>query len=213
MKPKRAIAHKQTAKSVVSGKAADYVTALVRGLDVLTCFEAGRRRMTLSQVAALTKLSRGTSRRLLLTLQAAGYVHGDGKSFWLTPKVLQLAKAFLTSNGLAEVARPFIRWVTEETGEFLLCRGAGRPRYCLYRACRNTAHLLFRLRTWNTPTSALRIVGSGLTGGARTGSTRSLAKGLSARCTYLQNHYRSRAPTPQAKGGGGAEVCDVRRRA
>jgi len=117
MKPKRAIAHKQTAKSVVSGKAADYVTALVRGLDVLTCFEAGRRRMTLSQVAALTKLSRGTSRRLLLTLQAAGYVHGDGKSFWLTPKVLQLAKAFLTSNGLAEVARPFIRWVTEETGE------------------------------------------------------------------------------------------------
>src|ERR1700761_3741144 len=98
-------------------KPADFVTALVRGLEVLTAFEAGRRKMTLTQVASLTGLLRGTARRLLLTLQSTGYVASDGKLFWLTPRVLLLAKAYLTSDGLAEIARPVVRWVTEETDE------------------------------------------------------------------------------------------------
>ncbi len=73
--------------------------------------------MTLSQVATLTALSRGTARRFLFTLQALGYVASDGKLFWLTPKVLLLAKAYLSGDGLAECARPMIRRVTEQLGE------------------------------------------------------------------------------------------------
>ena len=95
----------------------EFVTALDRGLTVLTCFGSGRRSMTLSQVAVASGLSRGTARRFLLTLQALGYVDGDGKWFRLTPKVLQLATAYLSSNGLAEVAKPVIRRVTEQLGE------------------------------------------------------------------------------------------------
>ncbi len=105
------------APAQVAERAPEFVTALDRGLTVLTCFGAGRRSMTLSQVAAACGLSRGTARRFLLTLQTLGYVGGDGKWFWLTPKVLRLATAYLSSNGLAELARPVIRRVTEQTGE------------------------------------------------------------------------------------------------
>jgi IclR family pca regulon transcriptional regulator len=95
----------------------NFVTALARGLDVLFCFNEERRKQTLSQVAAATNLSRGTARRMLLTLSALGYVETDGKFFTLKPKVLELAKAYFTSHGLAEVARPFVRSITEQTGE------------------------------------------------------------------------------------------------
>lgn len=101
----------------VAERMPEFVAALDRGLTVLTCFGTSRRSMTLSQVAAATNLTRGTARRFLLTLQALGYVDGDGKWFRLTPKVLQLATAYLSSNGLAEVAKPLIRRVTEQVGE------------------------------------------------------------------------------------------------
>ncbi len=101
----------------VAARTPEFVSALDRGLTVLTCFGTGRRSMTLSQVATAAGLSRGTARRFLLTLQALGYVDGDGKWFCLTAKVLQLATAYLSSNGLAELARPVIRRVTEQVGE------------------------------------------------------------------------------------------------
>ena len=106
-----------SALSTGAENAPEFVTALGRGLEVLTCFGQGHQRMTLSQVAALTDLSRGTARRFLFTLQALGYLAGDGKLFWLTPKVLLLAKAYLSGNGLADAARPVVRKVAELLGE------------------------------------------------------------------------------------------------
>ena len=58
------------------GTGPDFVEALARGLDVLTCFGERRPRMTLAEVAAETGLARPTARRLLLTLEELGYVRG-----------------------------------------------------------------------------------------------------------------------------------------
>ena len=66
----------------------DFVTALARGLDVITCFGQGAEALTLSEVAKETGLTRGTARRLLLTLEALGYLRSDGKTFRLAPKTL-----------------------------------------------------------------------------------------------------------------------------
>lgn len=100
-----------------TGRSSDFVIALERGLNVLAAFGREPRRMTLTQVAEATNLSRGTARRFLLTLQQLNYVDSDGKLFWLTPKVLQFGNAYLATFGLSEAGRSVIRQLTEELGE------------------------------------------------------------------------------------------------
>jgi len=73
--------------------------------------------MNLSEVAARTGLSRGTARRLLLTLRSLSYIDTDGRLFWLTPKVLSFSRAYLTPLGLGESARVVIRSLTEKLNE------------------------------------------------------------------------------------------------
>lgn len=95
----------------------EFVTALERGLNVLAAFGRAPCRMTLTQVAEATDLSRGTARRFLLTLQELNFVASDGKLFWLTPKVLQFSNAYLSTFGLSEAGRSAIRALTEKIGE------------------------------------------------------------------------------------------------
>lgn len=96
---------------------ADFVTAVARGMDVLACFDAHHSRMTLSQVAARVGLSRGTSRRFLLTFERLGFLESDGKQFWMTAKVLGLAGAYLSSFGIGDAAKSVLRKLTDEVLE------------------------------------------------------------------------------------------------
>jgi IclR family pca regulon transcriptional regulator len=95
----------------------DLIRALARGLDVILAFSQHRPRMTLSQVAEATGLSRPTARRILLTLEAHGYARSSGRTFALTPKVLALGYAYLSSLNLTEIAQPHLEWVVEKTQE------------------------------------------------------------------------------------------------
>src|SRR5215831_14049091 len=63
----------------------DYVNALARGLEVIRVFTRHQPRMTLSEVARATDMTRATVRRFLLTLAQEGYVGSDGKYYRLTP--------------------------------------------------------------------------------------------------------------------------------
>ena len=56
----------------------DFVASLQKGLEVLTCFGRQHSRLTVSEVARLTAASPASARRSLLTLQALGYLDGDG---------------------------------------------------------------------------------------------------------------------------------------
>ena len=99
------------------GTGPDFVEALARGLDVLAAFDASRRTMTLSDVAVATGLARPTARRLLLTLTELGFVRSDEGSYTLTPKVLSLGTAYVSSLGLWEIARPHLTDLVRRTGE------------------------------------------------------------------------------------------------
>jgi IclR family pca regulon transcriptional regulator len=99
------------------GTGPDFVEALARGLDVLTCFEAHRGAMSLSEVAADTGLARPTARRLLLTLEELGYVRSTSDGFELTPRVLRLGMSYVGSLGLWDVARPHLEWLVSQTHE------------------------------------------------------------------------------------------------
>jgi IclR family pca regulon transcriptional regulator len=99
------------------GTGPDFVEALARGLDVLACFDADHRSMTLSEVAAAAGLARPTARRLLLTLEELGFVRTVGNAFQLTPKVLTLGMAYVGALGLWEIARPHLEALVAQTGE------------------------------------------------------------------------------------------------
>ncbi|MCP4559094.1 MAG: helix-turn-helix domain-containing protein [Bosea sp.] len=95
----------------------DFVTALARGIDVLGCFDGDHRRMNLSQVAERVGLSRGTTRRFLLTLESLGLLESDGKLFWMTSKVLRFANAYLSAFGLGDAAKAVLRRLAEDVLE------------------------------------------------------------------------------------------------
>ena len=99
------------------GEGPDFVEALARGLDVLTCFDADHPAMTLSEVAAAAGLARPTARRLLLTLEELGFVRSAGGAFSLTPRVLSLGMAYVGALGLWDVARPHLEALVARTGE------------------------------------------------------------------------------------------------
>lgn len=94
-----------------------YVTALARGLSVMRAFTEQSDRMTLSDVARLVDLPRATVRRCLLTLEALGYVESSGRFFSLSPQVLTLAQAYLSSSPLPRVAQSALERVSETLGE------------------------------------------------------------------------------------------------
>jgi IclR family pca regulon transcriptional regulator len=95
----------------------DFVQALARGLAVLQSFGDGSPTMTLAEVARRVSLSRGTVRRLLMTLQKLGHVGSDGKHFWLTPQVMDLGYRYLSSLPWWRSAQPILEETADAVSE------------------------------------------------------------------------------------------------
>jgi IclR family pca regulon transcriptional regulator len=94
-----------------------YVQSFARGLQVIRSFSAGAPRRTLSEVAAASGLTRAGARRILLTLQALGYVATDGKLFSLTPRILDLGFAYLSSMPIWNRAEPVMEALVQQVQE------------------------------------------------------------------------------------------------
>ncbi|MEO7722416.1 MAG: IclR family transcriptional regulator C-terminal domain-containing protein [Pseudolysinimonas sp.] len=94
-----------------------FVQSLARGLEVIRAFDGESPRLTLSEVAARTGLSRATARRFLLTLNELGYVASDGRDFRLTPRVLQLGFSYLSGLTLPELAQPHLEELSRRLNE------------------------------------------------------------------------------------------------
>lgn len=94
-----------------------YVQSFARGLEVIRSFNAQSPRQTLSEVAARSGLTRAGARRILLTLQTLGYVNSDGKHFSLTPRILDLGFAYLSSMPIWNLAEPVMEGLAEEVRE------------------------------------------------------------------------------------------------
>jgi IclR family pca regulon transcriptional regulator len=95
----------------------EYVQSLARGLAVIRAFDADAPALTLSDVARRTDLARAVARRFLLTLVELGYVRTDGKRFALTPRVLELGFAYLSSLSLPEIAAPHLEALVQRLHE------------------------------------------------------------------------------------------------
>ena len=71
----------------------------------------------LAEVAERTGLTRAATRRFLLTLSDLGFVRANGRLFSLTPRVLELGYAYLSSQTLPELAEPHLERLVAEVHE------------------------------------------------------------------------------------------------
>lgn len=94
-----------------------YVQSFARGLAVIRSFSAKAPAQTLSEVAQRAGLTRAGARRILLTLQTLGYVESEGRLFRLTPKILDLGFAYLSSLPLWQRAEPVMQALVAEVHE------------------------------------------------------------------------------------------------
>lgn len=94
-----------------------YVRSLARGLSVIRSFASSSPAQTVSQVAAATKLDRAGARRMLLTLEALGYVRQEGRAFRLTPRVLDLGYTYLSTTPLWDTAEPIMEKLVAQVRE------------------------------------------------------------------------------------------------
>lgn len=93
-----------------------FVQSLERGLAVIRAL-SWPEPQTLSDVARTSGLSRAAARRFLLTLERLGYVTQLHGRFALTPQVLELGYAYLSSLTLPEVAHPHLARLVERVHE------------------------------------------------------------------------------------------------
>lgn len=94
-----------------------YVRAFARGLAVIKSFSREHPQQTLTEVAETSGLTRAGARRILLTLVDLGYAENEGRLFRLTPKILDLGYAYLSSMPLWDIAQPIIEELVREVKE------------------------------------------------------------------------------------------------
>ncbi|MBT5571846.1 MAG: helix-turn-helix domain-containing protein [Alphaproteobacteria bacterium] len=95
----------------------EFVQSLERGLAVIQAFGPNNPEMTISEVAEVTGTTRATARRFLLTLEQLGHIRNDGRKFSLTPHVLGLGYAYLSSLNWWQIAQPAMEDVVQELQE------------------------------------------------------------------------------------------------
>src|SRR5215468_8427599 len=102
-------------KRAASGYGPDFLEAFARGLRVIAAFGREKKQMTLSDVARATDLPKPSVRRALYTLTCLGLAESDGRSFRLTPKIMELASAYLGSNMISTMVQPACERLAERT--------------------------------------------------------------------------------------------------
>ncbi|WP_239453126.1 MULTISPECIES: IclR family transcriptional regulator C-terminal domain-containing protein [Microbacterium] len=105
---------------VVKGN--DTVQSLARGLAVIRAFDAEHPELTLSEVARRADITRAAAGRFLRTLEELGYVRpsadsGIGRTFALTPRVLELGFSYLSALSIPEIVQPHLERLSREVDE------------------------------------------------------------------------------------------------
>ena len=90
-----------------------------KGLRVLRAFDGARRSLRLKDIVELTGLEKSAAQRFTYTLLDLGFLRRDeeSKSYTLSPKVLELASAYLKGDPLVERAYPYLLEAARKTGE------------------------------------------------------------------------------------------------
>jgi IclR family pca regulon transcriptional regulator len=96
----------------------DYIESVSKAFQVIEAFSSEHPALTISEAAALTGLTRPTVRRILLTLVRLGFARpSDNKTFVLTPQMMRLGYAYLSSTPVWDHAMPHLRDLADSVRE------------------------------------------------------------------------------------------------
>lgn len=95
----------------------DIIEGLGKGLQVIEAFDDEHPRLSASEAAARVGITRTAARRYLLSLVHFGYAEGDGKRFWLSPRILRLGQSYLGAARLPRLVQPFLQRLSLECDE------------------------------------------------------------------------------------------------
>lgn len=118
------------------------VAAVDRALSLLSVFQAGDQALSVTELAARTRLYKSTVLRLLASLSHAGLVQKTPAGAWaLGPEVARLAAIYTASFSLEDLVLPVMQQLAAATGESVALHiKQGRQRVCLLRV--DSAQLL-----------------------------------------------------------------------
>lgn len=120
------------------------VRAVDRAIALLRAFRPEQPRLGLSELSRQVGLDKGTTRRLLQTLQLNGLVEHDerSQSYALAVGLIELGSAVTTGRELRDIAGPYLTEIAEKTGatSFLWVHVAGRA-LCVDRVRASLPHV------------------------------------------------------------------------
>ncbi len=124
-----------------------FVTALARGLEVLSCFRSGDKSLGNQEIAQRCRLPKSTVSRLTSTLTKLGYLiqmEESGK-YRLGTATLSLGSAMLARLDVRQIARPLMQEVADATRSMVSLGTRDRLSMIYVENCRSTAALTLSL--------------------------------------------------------------------
>jgi IclR family transcriptional regulator, positive regulator for flagellar biogenesis len=122
----------------------DTVSALVRGFEVLRCFESGASALGNGDIARRTGIPKPTVTRLLTTLVALGYLKQlrETDLYAMSAGVLSLAQAFLSGLDVRASARPHMMQLAESADASVYLAVHDGLDMVLVETCRSQSTML-----------------------------------------------------------------------
>jgi DNA-binding IclR family transcriptional regulator len=124
-----------------------FVTALARGLEVLSCFRSGDKALGNQEIALRCKLPKSTVSRLTSTLTKLGYliqVEESGK-YRLGTATLSLGSAMLARLDVRQIARPMMQELADASRAMVSLGTRDRLSMIYVENCRSSAALTLSL--------------------------------------------------------------------
>lgn len=95
------------------------IQSLARGLKILEILGESANGVSVTELAEMLELDKGSASRLVATLANYAYAEKDpiSRRYSLGPQVVTLSRSLLARLPLREVAKPFLRELMEKSGE------------------------------------------------------------------------------------------------
>lgn len=118
-----------------------FVTALARGLEVLSAFRSGDSFLANHELAERTGLPKSTVTRLTYTLTRLGYLHvvPESGKYRLGTATGALGSAMLANLDVRQVARPLMQALAAETGAVIALSARDQLSMLYLECCRSTS--------------------------------------------------------------------------
>jgi DNA-binding IclR family transcriptional regulator len=124
-----------------------FVTALSRGLDVLSCFRSGTKLLGNQEISERCNLPKSTVSRLTYTLTKLGYLHyvKESGKYRLGTATLALGSAVLGRFEVRDMARPLMQELADATGTSVALGARQRLSVVYVEVCKSNAVLSLNL--------------------------------------------------------------------